>query len=183
MEERWPRVGDSLRVDHRWERIEDIRTGTARPCLRGAVQGGLNIKHASPFVAFVEELLERHAIGFLVERRLKLEPCTAQFRGTLGIGECGRVEQGSFDTPNDLTQGDFGRGTGEQVTSLLAAETSDNLVRFQLDQDLNQISGSQSVFTGEFLDARRSGQVMPSCQAQHGTRCVITFCGQFHAER
>ena len=88
-----------------------------------------------------------------------------------------------MDRPQDVPEGNLRRRAGQQVTAFFAALAFDNMLRFQLDENLNQIILRDPLLRSQFLDPPRAAVGPMPGQAQHRPGGVIALDGQFHARK
>jgi len=81
----------------------------------------LDVIHLFFFAGFVEELLEGDGVGGGVDGGLEAAPGGAEFGGAIFIAQGGGVEDFAVDGAEDLAEGNFGGGAGEQVAAFFAA--------------------------------------------------------------
>jgi len=123
------------------------------------------------------------AVGRLFDLGLESTPAFAQFRGALGIGEGGRVEEVAVDAAEDVAEGDFRGRTAETVAPVLAAGRADNAMRLQFEEDLDEVTRGQVVFGGDLLETRGLGLIEAPGQRENGAGGVIAFDGQLHGDQ
>ena len=68
-------------------------------------------------------------------------------------------------------------GAGELIAAFLAALAFDNLLRFELDEDLHQVIGWNALFLRQVLRAHRGAARMAPRQPEHRPRGIIAFYG------
>ncbi|MDB6037293.1 MAG: hypothetical protein JWM99_1134 [Verrucomicrobiales bacterium] len=117
--------------------------------------GALNIVHFLAIVALIQELLKGDAGCGVIQHRLQAFPGISQFRRALDVVERGRIKYLPVHTFEDISERDFRGSFGEQVAPILAPLAFYDLLRFQLDQDLNQIINRDALFRGQIVSANR----------------------------
>ena len=85
-----------------------------------------------------------------------------------------------MNTTEDIAKGDFTGRFGQEVTALFAALAFDDLLRFQLDEDLDQVIRWYTLFGGKIFRADRASFSITPGQAQHCAGGIIALHGQFH---
>ena len=66
-------------------------------------------------------------------------PGGAEFGGAIFIAQRGGVEDFAVDGAEDVAEGDFRRGTGEEVAAFFAADAFGDAFGFQFEEDLNEV--------------------------------------------
>jgi len=84
------------------------------------------------------------------------------------------------DGSEHFAEGDFPWMFGEAVASLLSANASDQLARFQIDHDLDEVVSRDPVLRAYLLDLERPGVAESTRKTQHSAGCIIALHGKFH---
>src|SRR4051812_21437142 len=78
----------------------------------------LNIIHFGFISPLLQQLLKGHCGSSLLRGGLQAFPGVAQLRRTLRIAQGGRIENLAVHGPNDITERNFSRRTGQQIPAL-----------------------------------------------------------------
>ena len=136
-----------------------------------------DVIHLLFFAAFVEELLERDAVGGGVDRGFEAAPGGAEFGGAIGVAEHGGVEDFAVHGAEDITEGDFGGFAGEEVAAFFAADAFGDAFGFQFEENLDEVIGWDVLGRGELLDAQGGVVRKMPREAEDGAGGIITFDG------
>lgn len=140
----------------------------------------LNVIHLFFFGAFVEELLEGDVVGGGVHGGFQALPGGAEFGGAVGVAEGRGVEDFAVDGAEDVAEGNFGGGAGEEVAAFFAPDAFGDAFGFQFDEDLDEVVRGHGLGGGKVFDAHgRFVGKMPG-EAEDGPHGIIAFDGKLH---
>jgi hypothetical protein len=140
-------------------------------------QGTLDVVHFFFVGSVIKDLLESDGVGGFVEELLEALPNGFQFKGTLRIVQCGRIENSAMDATNDFAKGDIGRRFCEEVATFLAALAFDDLLGFKFDKNLNQIVGRNALLFRQVIDSHGFTTLIMAGEAEDSPDCIIAFDG------
>ena len=156
-----------------WSTFLEQCTQRCKPTSRGT----LDVVHFFFVGGVVEDLLESDGVGGLVEELLEALPNGFQFKGTLRIVQCGRIEDSTMDATNDFAESDIGRRFCEEVPPLFAALAFDDLLGFKFDKNLNQIVGRNALLFRQVIDPHGFTTLIMAREAEDSPDCIIAFDG------
>lgn len=99
------------------------------------------------------------------------------------IGKRWRVEDMPVNGTQDVAKGDLRGRPRKHVASFLAANTFDDLVRLQFDEDLHQIIRWNVEFSGQFLHFQRFARVIVPSETGDGASGIIAFDRELHRRK
>ncbi len=124
--------------------------------------------------------MEGDAVGGGVGGGFEALPGGAEFGGAILVAQGGGVEDFAVDGAEDVAEGNFSRGTGEEVAAFFAADAFGDAFGFQFEEDLDEVIRGDILCGGELLDAHGGFVREMPRQREHGARGVITFDRKLH---
>ncbi len=134
-----------------------------------------DVIHFALVGAGLEQLLEGEGVGGIVDSVAQLAPSAAQLGRTLRIGQARGIKDFAVNAAEDIAEGDFGRGPGQQIAARLAALAFDDLGRFEFDEDLDEVVGGDALGGSHFLDGAGAALVVVLREPEHGAGRIVTF--------
>lgn len=140
----------------------------------------LDVIHLLFVRGFLDELLEIDAVRRGLEILSQLFPRMAQFRRAIGVAQGRRVEDLSVHRTEHITKGYLYRRPGQLIAAFFAANAFHDLLRFEFEQDLDEIVRRDVLFRRQVLHPASAANGVVSRKGQHGARGIIAFDGQLH---